>query len=68
MMSIDTILEVLRRVGIKGDLFYLDGKYLVLFGTGRAEIRPDRRDIVIVIEKDGKKKILNFRNVLHEGG
>lgn len=67
-MSVDMILKIMRRLGIKGDLFYLDGKYLVFFGTGRAEIRPDRRDIIVVIEKDGKKKVLNFRNVLHEGG
>jgi len=61
---LDAVMRILDKIGMNGDLFYLNGIYIVYFNTGMAEIMQDRRDVVIKIRTRKGEKILNFRNVI----
>jgi hypothetical protein len=55
------IQEIIEKLGLKGDIFYVNGRYFVVMKRGIAEIRMDKRDISVIINIDGEKKILTFR-------
>jgi hypothetical protein len=61
--GLSVIQNILRRLGLKGDLFYMNGRYYVVMKRGIAKISRDKRDINIVINIDGKNKVIIIRNL-----
>jgi hypothetical protein len=61
--GLSIIQNILKRLGLKGDLFYMNGKYYVVMKRGIAKISRDKRDINIVININGETKVIVIRNL-----
>ena len=61
--GLSIIQNILRRLGLKGDLFYMNGKYYVVMKRGIAKISRDKRDINIAINIDGETRVIVIRNL-----